>query len=80
MHSSQVGSISCIRRVKEHCIHRGYSWSDSMAKAASPEGEYYEDLLEYYMQNYRVRLPCKLSDSKRIELDMCVTHSARRFI
>ena len=49
-------------RVKEHCIHRGYNWSDSMAKAASPEGEYYEDLLEYYMQNYRVCLPCKLTD------------------
>ena len=55
------GEVAChkwmhIFRVKDHCIQRGLSWALSLAKAASTEGEYYEDLLTYYRQNYRVLL------------------------
>ena len=45
-------------RVKDFCIQRGFAWSDSLAKAACAEVEYYEDLLAYYQQNLRVCSTC----------------------
>ena len=48
-------SASPSRRVKEHCIQRGFSWNDSLASTSCAEAEYYEDLLRFYRYNYRVR-------------------------
>lgn len=55
-------------RVKEHCIQRGYSWGDCLAKAASAEGEYYEDLLDYYKQNYRVNCSNMCTENALVEI------------
>ena len=45
-----------ICRVKEHCIQRGLTWDDSLAKASCTEQEYYEDLLRFYRYNHRVSI------------------------
>ena len=41
-------------RVKEHCIQRGLPWEGTLASSSCSEQEYYEDLLAFYRQTYRV--------------------------
>ena len=42
-------------RCKAFCIQNGAQWASSLASTACGEQEYYEDLLRFYRQNYRVR-------------------------
>lgn len=42
-------------RCKGFCIQNGAQWASSLASSACGEQEYYEDLLRFYRQNYRVR-------------------------
>eukprot|EP00884_Botryococcus_braunii_P012984 jgi/Botrbrau1/21687/Bobra.43_1s0083.1 len=48
-------------KVKEHCVQRGFSWSDTLASTSCSEQEYYEDLLRFYRHNYRL-FPYHLSE------------------
>ncbi len=41
-------------RCKAFCIQSGSQWATSQAKTACDEQEYYEDLLRFYRQHYRV--------------------------
>lgn len=50
IHLSKSGTC----RVREFCIQRGSPWASSLAKSAGGESEYYEELLTFYRQNYRV--------------------------
>ncbi|KAK9836344.1 hypothetical protein WJX81_007135 [Elliptochloris bilobata] len=42
------------QKVKEHCIQRGLAWEGTLAATACSEQEYYEDLLAFYRQTYRL--------------------------
>jgi len=48
-------------RVKDYCLVRGMGWGESQASQVSAEMEYYEDLLRFSKQTYRL-FPYHLSD------------------
>ncbi|KDD75122.1 hypothetical protein H632_c859p1, partial [Helicosporidium sp. ATCC 50920] len=49
------------RKVKSHCISRGFSWSSSLASSSCPESEYYESLVQTYSRSLRL-FPYHLSE------------------
>ncbi len=56
-------SPTTLCRVKGHCHQRGLRWSESLARTACGEQEYYEDLVRFCRSALRVR--CASSDGQR---------------
>lgn len=54
-------TVPACRRVKGYCHQRGLHWSDSLARTACGEQEYYEDLIRFYRSSLRVSLSVHLS-------------------